>query len=263
MAKLLNRPGLARNVDISTVDNRIELNINRNLSAKQVAAGILAKVQLRHPAFSCNLTIWRGTTGPWVAQVQQQGRKESWYPVVSLKEEVKAYIIDRYLHDTEDTSAWYLEMVNKEITIKPTDTESNEGLGIESIIIDDRLTANQITKDVICKVNINTTIGTLHGYTIWKSKFGTSLYGTAPIEGKLAEGEDAERGLAGYRLTREATAQVLSFLHKQVDFDAMPEIPEGVMPAVTAAEQDSAMAQAVASGFVPIEGVGDAMFTVK
>lgn len=243
MAKIM-LPGMG-SVALAKIDERVECIVTRNLTADQVAAGVVAKIQIRHPAASFIATVWSKNGRKWVSEPAQEG-KNKWFPLVALTKEVKDYILNLVNSEAVDNSAWYLEMIGAHTT-NITAEASNPDLGIESIAVDNNLTDRQAGKGMICKVNIETTIGSFYGYTIWNSKFGASLYGTAPSEGTTDEGS---RGAPGYRLSREAVAQVLSYLHNMVDFDAIVTVPEGTFdPKVEEVMQ--------AEGFEP---VGDAMF---
>jgi hypothetical protein len=210
------------------VDNRVEFQVNRNLTQGQKDSGVIAKVQIRHPAFSCIATVWdrggrKSVTVP--QQASSRNDKTNYYPLVNLNKEVRDLILYMVENGEEtDNSAWYLEMVGPH-TIKITDEDNNEDLGILSIIADGNLSNKQVKAGMLGKVNIITTIGTLYSYTIWNSKFGQSLYGTPPNEGGNST-EDGQRNPPAYRLSREATAQVLCYLHKNMDWNAEREIKE-------------------------------------
>lgn len=245
---VLKGMGASAPSELRRVDERVEFIVNKNLSNDQKASGVYAKVQVRHPAASFIATVWSKDGRKWVSEPAQEGKRQ-WFPQVSLMKDIKDYVLHLVDHNEEDNSAWYLDMVGKELVTRITDEAVNEGLGILSISVDGNLTYRQQSKGMVCKVNIETTIGTFYGYTIWNSKFGVSLYGTAPTEGAKPEGDEAQRGSPAYRLSREATAQVLAFLHKQVDFTAKPEIPEG---ALEKAEQKKAEEQMAQQGFEPV-----------
>jgi len=250
---VLNLPGKTEEtLKIKKFDERVEFIINKNLSSQQRSAGIVAKVQVRHPAVSFIATVWQSKDGrKWVSE-PAQARNKGWFPLVSLDKEVKDYILYLVDHNEEDNSAWYLDMVDKDITIRVTNGSSNPGLGIEAITIDNNLTYKQHRSGMICKVNLVTTIGSFFGYTAWCSKFGDSLYGTAPAEGSASD--NAQRGNPGYRLSREATAQVLAYLHGMVDFKEKPDIP--LEDALEDLEDNK---ENMKEGFEP---VGDSMFGV-
>ena len=249
---ILNLPGMSK-AEVKKVDERVEYIVNKNLSKEQKDAGVVAKVQVRHPAVSFIATVWQKDGRKWVSEPAQEGKKQ-WFPLVALAKEVRDYILFLVDHSEEDNSAWYLDMVG-EYTTKITAEATNPDLGIEAITVDGNLTYNQKAKGMVCKVNIVTSIGSFLGYTIWNSKFGESLYGTAPAEGARREDNDDNiRGNPGYRLSREATAQVLAYLHPMVDFSAKHEIPEGALPSATAKADEAKMKE---EGFQP---VGDAMF---
>lgn len=227
------------------IDERVECIVNKNLSEEQKKAGVIAKVQIRHPAVSFIATIWSKDGRKWVSEPAQEGRKQ-WFPLVSLTKEVRDYILNLVNSDVEDNSAWYLDMVGSH-TMNITNEASNPDLGIDTITVDGQLTNKQAGKGMVCKVNVVTTIGTFIGYTIWNSKFGLSLYGTAPSEGSAPE--DGNRGAPGYRLSREATAQVLAYLHPMVDFAAKVEIPADTF--VDTSKDEATMK---AEGFEPVGG---------
>ena len=230
---LLKLPGIGTNKPEVEVDKRVEFQVNRNLSENQKISGVIAKVQIRHPAFTVVATVWNRKGRKSVTTPQQESSKGgSWYTLVNLEKNVRDYILYMVEHSEEDNSAWYLDMIG-EYTTKITAEDKNSDLGIESIIADGNLTDNQTRAGMLCKVNLVTTIGTIYGYTIWNSKFGQSLFGTSPNEG--GQSEDGTRGNPAYRLTREATAQVLAYLHGMVDWTQTREVaPKAeVTPATT------------------------------
>jgi hypothetical protein len=253
MARLLNLPGKG-NPALKGIDNRVELIVNRNLSREQQNAGVIAKVQVRHPAVSFVVTVWGKDGRKWLTTPSQQGTK-SWFPLITLKDEVRDYILNYADSNEEDNSAWYLDAIG-EHTINITDGPTNPDLGIEAIIVDGNLTYRQQGKGMICKVNIVTTIGTIIGYNVWNSKFGRSLYASAPNEGAMSD-DNRQRNNPGYRVSREATAQVLALLHKQVDFDAQVEIPESSLSDAVKKAAEQSDKEIEAAGF---EKVGDSMF---
>lgn len=211
--------------DYSDISKKIEVYVNKDLNDAQKAANIVAKLQVRHPAVSFNATVFNYNGRLILSLPSQQGSNgKNWYPVVTLNDDVKDYLLHVVQHgDETESSPWYLEFVGKEMTTKITDEPKNEDLGIRDVILDDNLTYNQIRSGILCKARIVLDIGTITGYTIFKSKFGNALFGSAPIEGRPDENGQGPRA---YRLSREATAQVLAFVHSQVDWDKVPEIPE-------------------------------------
>lgn len=241
----------ASGTESSAIDERVEFIVNKNLSADQKKAGVIAKVQVRHPVASFTVTVWTKNGRKWVSEPSQEGKKQ-WFLLVSLAKEIKDHILYLVENSEEDTSAWYLDMVG-EHTINITAEASNPDLGLEAITVDSNLTDKQREKGVVCKVNLVTTIGSFLNYTIWNSKFGESLYGNSPSEGSYNVEEDSkQRGNPGYRLSREATAQVLAYLHPMVDFTQViaPAAPVNIVTETQTAEM-------VAEGFQP---VGDSMF---
>jgi len=211
--------------DYSDISKKIEVYVNKDLNEAQKAANIVAKLQVRHPAVSFNATVFNYNGRLILSLPSQQGSNgKNWYPVVTLNDDVKDYLLHVVQHgDETENSPWYLEFVGKEMITKITDEPKNEDLGIRDVILDDNLTYNQIRSGILCKARIVLDIGTITGYTIFKSKFGNALFGSAPIEGRPDENGQGPRA---YRLSREATAQILAFVHSQVDWDKVPEIPE-------------------------------------
>lgn len=205
--------------------SRLEVVVNKNLNDAQRQANIVAKLQVRHPAVSFNATMFNYNGRLILSLPSQQGSNgKNWYPVVTLNDDVKEYLMHMAQHgDETENSPWYMEFVGKEMITKITDEPKNGSLGIKDIILDDNLTYNQIRSGILCKARIVLDIGTITGYTIFKSKFGNALFGSAPIEGRPDENGQGPRA---YRLSREATAQILAFVHSQVDWDKVPEIPE-------------------------------------
>lgn len=247
---LLKLPGAGSKPTVE-IDKRVELQINRKLSDKQTKEGVVAKVQVRHPAFSVIATVWNKSGRKYVTVPQQESNKGGqWYTLINLNKEFRDYILYMVENEDTDSSAWYMDTDTQ--TINYTFGDSNPDLGIESIVADGNLTYNQVRAGMICKVNLVTTIGSVFSYTIWNSKFGQSLYGTAPTEG------DADNDNTAYRLTREATKQVLRYLHSNIDWTKTKEVPPVVAPqaaAVTAAEgsTESTTAATNPPAFTPVD----------
>ena len=252
MAKITLPGGSA--IGAKAIDERVEFVITTNLTPEQRASGVVAKVQVRHPAIASLLvTVWQKDGRKWVSEPSQKG-KNGYFPFVTLTKEVKDYIL--FLLDNpneQKAGSWYLDMLGPRTTTV-TAEGSNPDLGIEAIVIDNNMTNKQTVKGMICKVNVVTTIGTLIGFTVWASSFGPFLYGTAPTESTKGEDDDTRRrGNPAYRLSNEGMAQVLNFLHPMVDFTAQVEVPEEAS-APAAVQEAERMAQ---EGFQP---VGDGMF---
>lgn len=214
-----------KQTNFTDISKRIEVNVNKNLNDAQKQANIVAKLQVRHPAVSFNATVFNYNGRLILSLPSQQGSNgKNWYPVITLNDDTKEYLMHMVQHGDEmENTPWYLDFVGKEMTTKITDEPKNEDLGIRDVILDDNLTYNQIRSGILCKARIVLDIGTITGYTIFKSKFGNALFGSAPIEGRPDENGQGPRA---YRLSREATAQILAFIHSQVDWDKVPEIPE-------------------------------------
>lgn len=222
---IIKLPSLA--TEAKAIDSRVEFVVNTNLSNDQKNAGVVAKVQVRHPAVTFTVTVWQKNGRRWVSEPSQKYTKEgkvSWFAQVSLLPEVKEHILS--IIDSQENSAWYLEALGSRTTSVTTEA-NNPDLGIEAVTADSNvvMTANQIRKGILCKVNIVTTIGTLMGFTVGKSTFGNFLYGSAPTEGAT---EDNKRGNPTYRLTYEGLAQVMNYLHTLADFEKEVELPEEV-----------------------------------
>jgi hypothetical protein len=244
----------------------VRFSINTNLSVNQKAGGLLAKVQLSHPAVKCVVDVWkRGNriyvTEPSNKSVNARGNTQFFAHFV-LNDSLKQYIChiaeDRVLNGTHDTP-WYLDMVGTQ-TITVTNEVSNPELGIEKIEPIVNMTNNQIEKGMVCKVTLNLDIGKFYGYTVWNSIFDRSLYGNAPqtdsSSAQQGEERDRSRNSPAFRLSEPATAQVLSFLHPQVDFEAEAQktaAPTDVTEAVNTVKK--AMEKAVAAkGLQTAEG---------
>lgn len=241
------------------IDERVNVIVDRKLTKEQRIAGVVAKISIKHPAFRCTVTAWKKKDAYdkdryWINAPSQEGKKNSWFPLVQLNEEVVNYLLDLVKNPKADTSAYYLKALGPSPYVTSTEA-TNETLGIENIIIDGRLTPAQLSADILCKVNIITTIGILCNYTVFASKFGRSLYGNAPSSGKIKIEDDGKRGTPGYTLSDNGLNQVMNFLHPQVDFSKANEyagIPEEEEDTIVDSEETP-----VVEGF---EAVGEAMF---
>jgi hypothetical protein len=253
MARVITLPKNSVPETAENPDSRVQLSFNTKLSEKQIAGGLQCKVQLTHPAFTAVVDIWKDRFGKfYITDISQKGTKnpKQWFGLCKLSNEAKNYILYAFTHQ-EDRGVWYLDMVGTKTT-HITNEESNPDLGIVKITPVGNMTDNQLANDMLCKVNIETTIGTLYQYTIWKSKFGDMLYGRSPETNP----DNKDNSNTAYLLSKEAQAQVLSFMHPQVDFSAEPDVDKEAL-AKALAEAKSAIDNAHAEGF---EQVGDGMF---
>lgn len=178
-------------------------------------AGILGKVLVFHPAFSTRATLYKSANG--IIRVSGASVKTNnpnpelaWFNIVNFDASFREYIISEYgkeIAGERDRTPWY-EKMKGEKTIEITSLESNDTLDIDRIYLNLKLTDGQTEAGMLCKVNIKTSIGTVRGYSVYKSKYGRQLYGIEQEEAK---------DIKAYSLTREAEAQVLNLIHGLVE----------------------------------------------
>lgn len=189
----------------------ISLTFQTNLSNAQRNAGIKGKVVLNHPAFSTRCTIYKDRVQPSSRKLDS-GR---WFNIVTLSASVRSYILEEFEKHQKGESPWYLQVLNKEKEKKViiTNKSSNKTLDIQDIVIQSDLSESQRNAGILCKVSIRTSIGTIRGITVFASKYSNSLY-------LVEQTEDKEGEIPAYRLTDEAKAQVLAYVHSLVDWDS-------------------------------------------
>jgi hypothetical protein len=202
------------------IDGRVEFNVSRNINDNQKANGIIAKVQIYHPAFNAVATVWKNKRVTFPQQESERNDKKTYFTLVNLKPEVKDYII--WLAENgqlEDKEPVYMrKMGTRTTTLEAKD--SCPDLGIESIIADENMSDKQREKGMLYKVNIVTTIANLYGYTVSRSKFGPALYGMSPMEG------NGESGNTAYKVSPDAHDVIRAYLHQYVDWSKIPTVEE-------------------------------------
>lgn len=247
------RTGVNKSTALRDVVKELEVLPNSNLNAAQAEAGLVAKTQVRYRGFSFVTNVWRRNGRLFVSVPSQKGTK-NFFNLINLDRDVSDYILDvvqKHLDGrTEDITPWYLEY--QPINAEVTSANSNEALGIKEIIFDGNLSYNQKRAGMLCKVTIETPIGSFNSLSVFKSKF-TGLYSTTPQEGERREGQ---RGVAGYVLDRAVIAQVLKHINTFVDWEAPDEVlPE--LEATTEGEAEANVAKAMENaGFNPTDGTG-------
>lgn len=200
------------------VDNRVRLLFNTNITDDQKKSGVVAKCQVLHPAFSTRVTIWKNDKG--VLRVSGsslhtgEGKEaKDYFNVVLLEPGFRDYIMNEYKafmegKQTSTAEAWYLNVIGKH---GPTATAAKENaeLDITEITLIANLSDKQKEVGMVCKAQIKTPIATLRGISIFQSRYGKSLYLTEQTE-------DEHNKISAYKLSREAEAQTLGYVHSLV-----------------------------------------------
>lgn len=191
----------------------VRLIFNNSLSKEQKKNNILAKVQIIHPAFSTRATIFKLDEGKYrVSGSSKKSENGDWFNIVTLNKEFRSYIVREYkawVAGERKESPWYLSLVGKNETNIPLEL-SNEELDIVSIEINDDMSTKQSAKGMLAKIDINTSIGALKGYTVSLSQFAEELYGMAPTESDIVVSP-------GFKLSHFAEAQILAVCHNAVE----------------------------------------------
>lgn len=217
------------NTSVMKIDeSKVRVSFNERLSDKQIEAGIVAKATIIHPAFTTRATIRENNGRLYVfgSSVQSNSAGENnggtWFNIVSLEQAFRNYIIEKYKEFKEGKmkarDAWYLQEVGKHAPI-PTASETSEELDILGLTIITNLSDDQINSGIVAKVNMKTSIADVRGITIYRSMFGESLY-------LQEQAEDKDRKIPGYKLTKEAEVQILSYLHSLVTDWGEPPTPK-------------------------------------
>ena len=192
------------------IKGMLGLTFQTNLSSAQRNAGIEGKVVLNHPAFTTRCTIYKGRVQPSSKKLNS-GR---WFNIVTLSTSVRNYMLEEFeKYQRGESTPWYLNAVGKERKVIVTNEQSNDTLNIQDIVVQSDLSDSQRNAGILCKVSIRTSIGTIRGITVFVSKYGNSLY-------LVEQTEDEEDEIPAYRLTDEAKAQVLAYVHSLVDWDS-------------------------------------------
>lgn len=205
------------------------VRINKDMSDKQKKAGILATVNIVHPAFTTKALIGRSADSKlFVSSESTKTKDGEWFNIVSLSSPMRTKILKAYEQGI-DQGCWYLEMLEAERPVITT-ANANEGLDIRAIYLNDDVSDKQKEAGVVCKATVATSAGNIRGITIFRSKFGQELY--------LVEQTTGDR--KAYELTSEAKAQVLNHVHSLVeDWGEEPVAPveEVVEEVVEAVEE--------------------------
>lgn len=236
MSVILDSEAVIGNTPV-VVDKRVRLLFNTNISADQRKSGIIAKVQILHPAFSTRVTIWENEKGTRRVsgsslKTGEGNTSKDYFNIVLLEPGFRDYIMNEFKayeegKQTSTGEAWYLNVVGKHGPT-PTATKENTELDIEEITLAANLSDKQKEVGMVCKVQVKTPIATLRGISVFQSQFGQSLYLTEQTE-------DTDGKIPGYKLSREAEAQVLGYIHSFVK-----EWGEAPKPRQRNAAQDAA-----------------------
>lgn len=197
----------------------VRFSINKNLTDSQKQSGLVAKVQLTHPSVKCLVDVWRRNGRVYATEPSQRSTnaegKSRFFAHFLLNDTLKQYICHIAVNG-DNSEPWYLSMQGAH-SYTITGEPSNPDLGIDSIELVGNMTDNQVSKGMLCKANITLDIGTFYQYTVWNSIFDKSIYGNAPQSNYDPSRE--RNGAPAYRLTEEAIAQVLGYIHPMVQFD--------------------------------------------
>lgn len=242
----MKRERFASDVEFNT--DIVDLAFNTNLSEKQKKANILAKVIIKHPAFTCTGTIYTNKEGKrWVNTASiKTGKTEDakWFDIVRLTYSFKQYILNEFDKlDTEEQEPWYMKKLNVEaVTQDVVDAIENESLDIIKLSFSYILSDQQKKANIKAKVNVETSIGTVVGYTVYLSQYGKALYGR-PQE--LDSGDDEDKKVTAFELTPLCEAQVLSYIHNSMEEEDWVFIAreEGAVTNTKKAEEPESLAK--------------------
>lgn len=220
-------------------ENMINLTFNTSLTESQKKAGVIGKVTIMHPAFTTRATMFEKDG---VRSVQGASRlmddNETWFNIVRLTESFRDYILEQFAgFEANGTGTpWYLrsvgnrtkafmenivDVINKadEVDVDVFNEDFvNKFLDIKDISYSTKMSDSQKKAGIIAKASVETSIGSVRGYTIFKSKFGNSLFGSAQTE-------DEDNEIPAYVLSPDCEAQVLALLHNGIE-DWTIEVPE-------------------------------------
>lgn len=232
---MLNMSKMTREaVDYKNVGLVFQLDVTK----PQFDAGIIGKVLVFHPAFTTRATLYKSQNGiirlsGASVKTNNPNPEMAWFNIISFDAPFREYVISEYLkviEGTGDKTPWYQKMLGERV-VEVSSEQGNESLDIERIFLNLKLTEGQTGAGMLCKVNIKTSIGSVRGYSVYKSKYGKQLYGI--------EQEEAE-GIKAYTLSREAEAQVLNLIHGLVenwDETQAPAKKEEVVVTVASADE--------------------------
>ncbi len=204
--------------------NRMELIFTNKLTKLQKRSGVVGKVVVITPVFSTRATIFNSDNGLRLSTSSIKTGEKQWFNNVVMPEEVRVHILKAFIawYKGERGTPWYQSKLGEK-TIVVSNKDSNETLGILNIFASGRLSAKQRDVGMIARASVQTEFGTVRGASIFRSKFDESLY-FIPAN----EGTNDER-IPAYRLTREAEAQVLAFLHENTNFGEEPQTSSGAL----------------------------------
>ena len=230
---------------------KLEMVFSNKLTAGQKLANVVGKVIVITPVFQTRGTVFLTEKGLTLSTSSIKTGEKTWFNNVTMSQEVRLHILKAFdaWRNGARQEPWYLRKAG-EHKVAVTAERTNEDLGIINIFASGRLSAKQKSAGMVARVAVQTELGTVRGASIFKSQFGDELY-LVPA----SEGTDDNR-VPAYRLTREAEAQVLMFLHNNVKFDEEPETSSGFL-AVTEEMKE------ILSGDTQVEDeVADVPFTV-
>lgn len=190
----------------------VSLNFNTSLTKAQEKGGVIAKVTIIHPAFTTRATIFEKNGNRNVQGASKLINDDEWFNIVYLTESFRNYILAKFeeFEESGATDPWYLNRVGEHNTVVVDDSATNESLDIVDINYSTKLSDSQKKAGIVAKANIITSIGTVRSLTIFKSKFGNSLY-------SRPQTEDEDDEISAYELSRDAEAQVLVLLHNGIE----------------------------------------------
>ena len=215
----------------------VSLNFNTSLTEAQERSGVVAKVTVIHPAFTTRATIFEKNGNFNVQGASKLLDDENWFNIVFLTQSFREYIVaefENFKENSANVEPWYLNRIGKrEYEVVDNDVV-NPTLDITNIIYTTKLSDNQKKAGIVAKASIQTSIGTVRSLTIFKSKFGNSLY-------SRAQTEDEDDEIPAYALSKDCEAQVLAVLHNGIE-DWTIEAKDPVAEAVANAVKDQEVA---------------------
>lgn len=213
--------------------NVVALNFNTSLTTAQEKGGVLAKVTIIHPAFTTRATIFEKNGNRNVQGASKLVDDENWFNIVYLTQSFRDYVLaefEKFEVNGADDIPWYLRRVGEHTTNVVDDDTANPSLDITDINYTTKLSDKQKKAGIVAKANVVTSIGTVRSLTIFKSKFGNSLY-------SRAQTEDEDDEIAAYELSKDCEAQVLTLLHNGIE-DWTVEVEDAVEDAVENAKAE-------------------------
>lgn len=223
------------------IDSRVRFLVDKNLNANQKSKGIVAKVIVMHPAFTVNTTVWKHKTKDdlYVTPPQLKTNDNSpWAPLVLLTREVRDHILSLITSEDKPMAPYLVNIGEYEVT----ETLENESLGIINVIVDSDVTMAQDKVGILCKMTIETTIGTLINMTVFESQQYEGVYCAPPkIDGNMY----------GYRLSETAESHLSNVLHANVDWSVKREFAPRKERVAPVEEEIVSNNKPVTNSFVP------------